>query len=190
MVWPKVFLKFPPSSFQLCVLWLWDVTRWPIVPMSDLSLVIRSSSPQNLLHNWRGASLQTFTWEIPRDDSSTRCHYFPSSSGKASFGRFLWKEKRIKREQVNFDWTTWIRIKNHRMNLASCMMHSQDEPRQRWKTLKLVLNCHNLNWVESAAQRGPQWGCNFHANKTLSRSHLLTPRSLGNDRVTRNENHF
>ena len=128
--------------------------------MSDLSLVIRSSSPQNLLHNWRGASLQTFTWEIPRDDSSTRCHYFPSSSGKASFGRFLWKEKRIKREQVNFDWTTWIRIKNHRMNLASCMMHSQDEPRQRWKTLKLVLNCHNLNWVESAAQR-PSMGMQF-----------------------------
>ena len=40
---PKFYLKV--WRIQLCVLWMWDVTRWPIVPMSDLSLVIRSSSP-------------------------------------------------------------------------------------------------------------------------------------------------
>ena len=47
--WPvftwKFYLKFGGMVLQLCVLWMWDVTRWPIVPMSDLSLVIRSSSP-------------------------------------------------------------------------------------------------------------------------------------------------
>ena len=47
--WPvftwKFYLKFGGMVLQLCVLWMWDVTRWAIVPMSDLSLVIRSSSP-------------------------------------------------------------------------------------------------------------------------------------------------
>ena len=42
---PKFYLKV--WRIQLCVLWMWDVTRWPIVSMSDLSpvsIVIRSSS--------------------------------------------------------------------------------------------------------------------------------------------------
>ena len=86
--WPvftwKFYLKFGGMVLQLCVLWMWDVTRWPIVPMSDLSLVIRSSSPpksgrreegphyaRTWSHRGYGGSawvqFGTFTWEIPQD---------------------------------------------------------------------------------------------------------------------------
>ena len=89
--WPvftwKFYLKFGGMVLQLCVLWMWDVTRWAIVPMSDLSLVIRSSSPpksgrreegphyaRTWSHRGRRFSLLEFSWNFYLRNSS-RCNH-------------------------------------------------------------------------------------------------------------------
>ena len=141
------------------MLWLWDVTRWPIVPMSDLSLVIRSSSPQNLLHNWRGASLQTFTWEIPRCTGAT--HWLKPEIKKVQKNKINRMALGPLQKQLLSSFSFIIRI-TMCISRFFCIFFSSVQCLSMWprrKTLKLVLNCHNLSsglraqWMQFSCQR-------------------------------------